>query len=248
MIDFIYSNLVNKILTDGEVRDGRNGTTLSLFGERLVFDLKYGLPLISLRKIYTKGIIGEFKTFIENKTDNIKYFEENGCNYWKLWSKEGGSINIDYAPGKQMTDLIHNIKTNPGSRRHIINLWHHENLDKLSLPCCHYSYQFYIRKNKYVDMIWNQRSVDVAIGLPADLILSSLYLLYVAQSTDYLPGKITMNFGDAHIYKEHIEEIRKMVKRPFNLERINYLFNKDTFKLKIFDYNPHEPIKFVLKA
>lgn len=248
MIDFLYKQLIQSILRYGEIKEGRNGKTLSSFGETLQYDIdRTGLPLLSLRKIYTKGVVGEFKTFVEGKTDNIKYFEKNGCKYWKLWAKEDGSINIDYAPGKQLDDLIENIKKNPQSRRHIINLWNHDNLPNLSLPCCHYTYQFYVRQNKYIDMIWTQRSVDVAVGLPSDLILSALYVIYVAMKTDYLPGKVRMNFGDAHIYEEHIEGLKEMLERKHNHKEIKYIFNPDTMKLKIFDYEPHKPIKFLLK-
>lgn len=247
MIDYIYSQLINKVITYGEAKDCRNGTTLSLFGCSLEYDVsKYGLPIISLRKIYTKGIVGEFKTFIENKTSHIKYFEANKCNYWKLWAKPSGYINIDYAPGKQLDDIIKQIKTNPHSRRHIINLWNHNNLKTLDLPCCHFCYQFYIRKNKYIDIIWTQRSVDVGIGLPSDLILATLYLEYIGQKTAYKPGRIIMNFGDTHCYKNHYHELQKLIKIEPNKEKINYTFNIDTFKLDIDNYNPNPPLKLKL--
>ena len=166
-IDEVYKQLVREILTDGVQRDTRNGKTLSVFGTSIKFDIaKIGLPLLSYRKIFTKGIVGELLGFLQD-AKTVEEFEALGCPYWKLWADKDGKLELDYPPREQWEALIEGIKKDPGSRRHMINLWNSKRLDQLSLPCCHFNYQFYVRDG-FIDLIWTQRSLDVAIGLPSD--------------------------------------------------------------------------------
>ena len=244
MIDDAYKDLIQEVLDSGELRNTRNGVTISLFGTSLSFDMeKIGLPLVSLRRIYTKGIAGEFKGFLQD-AKTVEEFEALGCPYWKLWANEDGSLNLDYPPREQLDAVIDSIKNDPMSRRHIINLWDHTHLDDLSLPCCHFNYQFYVRDNR-LDMIWTQRSVDVAVGLPSDFVLAALYVKHIGDATGLLPGRITMNFGDTHIYHEHIEDITEMVKLPSEDNLITWDWDGDSLTYN--DYNPKPPIKFLLK-
>lgn len=244
-IDEVYKQLVKEILADGVQRDTRNGKTLSVFGTSIKFDIaEIGLPLLSYRKIFTKGIVGEFLGFLQDAKTNEE-FEALGCSYWKLWADKDGKLELDYPPRKQWKALIDGIKKDPNSRRHMINLWNSDRLNELSLPCCHFNYQFYVR-NGFIDLIWTQRSLDVAIGLPSDLILSALYLAEIGRKTGLTPGKVTMNFGDTHIYQEHLQTIEDMItdKIPSH-SRINFNWNgKD---LVYYDYFPYEKINFELK-
>jgi len=244
MIDHSYKELIQNVLDNGELRNTRNGITLGLFGTSLTIDLEYDLfPLVSLRRIYTKGIVGEFKGFLQD-AKTVEEFESLGCPYWKLWANEDGSLNLDYPPREQLDNVIDSIKNDPMSRRHIINLWDHTHLDELSLPCCHFNYQFYVRDNGKLDMIWTQRSVDVAVGMPSDFVLAALYVKHICNETGLVPGRITMNFGDTHIYQEHIEDIKEMIKRPSCETPIAWEYDGE---LTYDNYNPNEPIKFLLK-
>ena len=168
-----------------------------------------------------------------------------GCPYWKLWADKDGKLELDYPPREQWEALIEGIKKDPGSRRHMINLWNSKRLDQLSLPCCHFNYQFYVRDG-FIDLIWTQRSLDVAIGLPSDLVLSALYLSEIGRRTGLTPGKVTMNFGDTHIYQEHLQAIEDMITyRIPNHSQIK--FNWDGKELEYYDYFPYDKINFELK-
>ena len=243
-IDDLYKDLLKDVLKNGELRETRNGHTLSLFGTSLTFDMeKIGLPVLSLRRIFTKGIVGEFRGFLAD-AKTVQEFEELGCPYWKLWAKEDGSLNLDYPPREQLDAVIESIKNDPMGRRHIINLWDHTHLDDLSLPCCHFNYQFYVRNGK-LDMIWTQRSVDVAVGLPSDFILAALYVKHISASTGLNLGRITMNFGDTHIYEEHITDVTRMIERS----SVKYFQNwsYDGKHISMPNYEPKSAIKFLLK-
>ena len=243
-IDDLYKELIQNVLDNGELREGRNGNTISVFGTNLSFDMeKIGLPLVSLRRIFTKGVVGEFRGFLAD-AKSVAEYEALGCPYWELWGDKDGLLNLDYPPREQLDDVIESIKNDPMSRRHIINLWDHTHLDELSLPCCHFNYQFYVR-NGHLDMIWTQRSVDIAIGLPSDFILAALYVKHIADATGLDVGRITMNFGDTHIYEEHIKEITEMITKPSVTEFLDWNFDGE--KLYCIGYEPKESIKFLLK-
>lgn len=164
MFELSYINLIKKILDTGIVKNTRNGNTKSIFGEQLKIDLdSSGIPLLQGRKIFYKGIFGEFAGFLRN-CKSVECFEKLGCNYWKSWANEDGKLELDYSEQlfnfngiNQLETLIIGLKNNPHSRRHIINLWRPDRLDIINLPCCHYSYQFSVNNNK-LDMVWVQRS------------------------------------------------------------------------------------------
>ena len=245
-IDEVYRDLVEEVLAKGIKRETRNGTTLSLFGTSMKFDIEeIGLPLLSWRKIFTKGVVGEFLGFLQD-AKTVEEFEALGCPYWKLWADDEGKLELDYPPREQWDNVIQSIKNDPMSRRHIINVWDHKRLDELSLPCCHFNYQFYVRAGK-LDLIWTQRSLDIAVGLPSDLILACLYLEEIGQKTGLKPGRVTMNFGDSHIYEEHIDDLTNMIySNEACLERLDYVW--DGTELSYEGYEPNKKIQFLLKG
>lgn len=245
MIDAAYATIGRRIIKEGELKEGRNGYTLSIFGTQLKHDMMDGFPIISLRRIFTKGIVGEFKSFIEDAT-TLEEFEANGCKYWEKWADSDGSLRLDYPPRKQLDYVIALLLSEPNSRRMIIDLWNPENRGKLSLDPCHTQYQFYVRGGYYLDMIWTQRSVDYAIGMPSDLILAALYVIYIGQKVGLKPGIITYNLGDTHLYVEHETAFAAMLNRPEPRESVGYYFNN--WELTLLNYNPHEAVHFELKA
>jgi len=211
-----YAKLVAKILDEGEVRQTRNAITKSIFGAILEIEMSNLMPhienyfpLLQGRQMFYKGILGEFAAMIRGPK-HIKDFEKFGCNYWKQWADEEGNLDLDYGNSwidfngfDQIEELRYLIKNNPTDRRLIVTGWRPDRLNKLSLPCCHLLYQWYIRDNRYLDMIWYQRSADTMVGIPSDVILAAVWNIALAKDMLYSPGKITMIFGDTHIYEPH---------------------------------------------
>lgn len=211
MFEKNYVKLINDILDEGDVRCGRNGYVSSKFGCTLtIVDLEDGyFPLLSGRKIFYPGVLGEFAAFIRGPK-TLQDFEAFGCNYWKDWAKPDGSLDVDYGNQwldfngvNQIEQVISSIDADPFGRRHIINGWRPDRLNVVDLPCCHFLYQFYVTSEGKIDLMFYMRSVDVIIGLPSDVILAALMVLLIAQDTLYKPGKIHMILGDTHIYEIH---------------------------------------------
>lgn len=265
--ELAYAEIVSRILTAPE-RDTRNGKTLSMFGTVLKFDMQHGFPLLRGRKMFYKGVLGELAAILRGPK-HLSDFEKFGCNYWELWAKEDGSIDVDYGNAwidyngiDQLQNVIDTIKTNPTDRRMIIDAWRPDRLSKLDLPCCHYSYQFYVREG-VIDMIWNQRSADFMIGVPSDMILAATLLILIAAETGKAPGEITMVFGDSHIYKEHLEGVgyylenvkdlsltddEGPLKIDYKLEGFTDIRNFVPEQLVLGMYKTYGQIKFKLKA
>jgi thymidylate synthase len=217
--ELAYRDLVSEVYNSGEIRKTRNSITKSLFGGQLVInDVDKELPLLTSRKMYPRGILGEFAAMI-NGPKSIKDFEKFGCNYWKLWADKDGKLELDYGNAwldfngvNQIDKVIETLKTNPTDRRMLITGWRPDRLNKLSLPCCHYAYQFYVREGKYLDILWVQRSVDVMVGLPSDILLAALWIITLAKEVGLIPGRITMSLGDCHIYESHFEQTEEFLK------------------------------------
>ncbi|EML7954001.1 hypothetical protein V9971_001568 [Campylobacter jejuni] len=227
-----YLKLVKNILDKGEKRETRNGSTLSTFGK--IFKIKglkhHKFYIPAGRYIHYPAAIAEFNTFLR-QPKTLKDFEDNGCNYWKKWANEDGTINVDYGNAwinyngiNQLQNVIDTIENNPTDRRLLIDAWRPDKLNELSLPCCHYAYQFYVDlKNKRIDMMWHQRSADVVVGLPYDIVLAQVMLKYVCFATSYGAGDIIMTLGDCHIYEEHIDVAYKMLNNNNDRELYDFI-------------------------
>ena len=209
-----YAELVQEVLLEGQLRVTRNGVTRSLFGRSLTFSIRGGLfPLLQGRKYHYKGVVGEFCALIR-QPKTIEDFEKWGCNYWRKWCKPDGSINVDYGNAwfdfdgyNQIAELKRCLRDDRSNRRMIVSGWRPSRLNELDLPCCHYSYQFYVDNDNVLHMIWTQRSVDMMLGLPADAVLASLMLMTLAREFSLIPGTIKMDLGDCHIYEEHAQDV-----------------------------------------
>jgi len=227
-----YKKLVKYILDNGISQNGRNGNVLII--PFYSFTLDFSNPenaKLKLRKIYTKGIEGEFKTLISKEPlTNVKQFEKNGCNYWKAWAKEDGSLNLDYYNELHpaLENIIKQIKENPNSRRHVISLWNNDHVfnNSLSLPCCWHNLTFSVIKD-ILYLTWTQRSVDTMVGLVSDIYLAYLFMDYVAKQCNLKIGKCMFALSNVHIYKEHIDGAKEILKRTEK------------------DFN--KPLKFLLK-
>ena len=256
-----YLDLLQNILDNGEVKKDRTGTgTISLFGPQMEFDLSKGFPLLTTKKMFTKGIIAELLWFLEGSTDerrlaeiqyglpreeligkttiwtanadtqgkalgyeNTDLVKELGPIYGKQWR----GVNKKYPPMPdffkqyldnkidQIANVIESIKTNPDSRRHIVSAWNVAEIDEMALPPCHMSMQFYVSNGK-LDCKLYQRSADAFLGVPYNIASYALLTMMIAQCCDLVPGRFIHTFGDAHIYLNHIEQVKEQLWRDCN--------------------------------
>jgi|TARA_B110000971_G_C19877010_1_gene438923 thymidylate synthase len=219
-IDYKYLEIASRILTQGHSRKSRNGIIKSLPFQTLEFNIEKHFPLLKSRKIYYKGIAGEYAAMIRGPK-HVDDFTRWGCNYWNQWAEEDGSINIDYGNAwinfngvNQMANVLDSLLFDPADRRMVISGWNPGNLEDLSLPCCHHNYQFWT-DGKVVDMLWIQRSGDFMVGIPSDMVFASIMLACFANNAALKPRNIKMVIGDAHIYEEHYDNALKQINSVF---------------------------------
>jgi len=212
-----YKKLVDQVLMEGSKQECRNGKQYIIpHYSFTITDMQNGWEL-QLRKMYYRGVLGEFKTLIDPKSlTNVKQFEANGCNYWSKWTGPNGELVLDYHDQlhPQLEDIIEQIKTDPYSRRHVISLWNHENIKsgKLSLPCCWHNLTFSVIEDT-LSMVWAQRSVDTMLGLPSDVFLAHLFMQHVANATNLHIGSCLFSLANVHIYEEHMTNAWKILSR-----------------------------------
>ena len=214
-----YAKLINAVMVHGEHRETRNQSTKSVFAPQIMIDCSNHFPILQGRKMFYNGVFGELAAFVRGPK-HIDDFRVWGCNYWDKWADKNGTINVDYGnawfAGDQVQYVKWCLKHNRNDRRMIINSWRPERLKDLSLPCCHYSYQFYVRRENGVprlDMLWIQRSTDLMIGLPSDVLLGWAMIQIFAREAEIAPGTLVMSLGDAHIYTPHLEAAAEYLKR-----------------------------------
>lgn len=256
-----YLDLLDHVLKNGSRKSDRTGTgTISVFGYQMRFDLNEGFPLMTTKKLHLKSIIHELLWFISGNT-NIKYLTDNGVRIWNEWADKDGNLGPVYGyqwrswptsdGGKidQLQNVIYSIKRSPDSRRHIVSAWNVGELDKMALPPCHILFQFYVADGKLSCQLY-QRSCDIFIGIPFNIASYALLTLMVAQVTGYKPGEFIHTLGDAHIYLNHIDQVKiQLTRQPFKLPQmmINQSVNDITmFRYEDFtlsDYIAHPHIK-----
>lgn len=258
-----YIELIESILSNGELKECRNGYAMSTFGNIIKIDtITQGFPILQGRKIFYKSVLGELAAFL-SVAQSVKEFEDHGCKYWKSWAGEDGKLNLDYGRtwrnfnGVNQLDLLRQeLKNNKNSRRLIVSGWRPDTVPNLSLPCCHILYQWYVSKNNILNMIWYQRSVDTMVGLPSNFILAATWNMLLANELGMESGELTFMLGDTHIYEEHLGNVEVYLESAKNA-----IFNKietklafeatiDTFNnsmLDLVNYNVENTISFELK-
>lgn len=254
-----YLDLLETILENGAKKEDRTGTgTISMFGHQMRFDLSKGFPMVTTKKLHLKSIIHELLWFLAGDT-NIKYLTDNGVRIWNEWADEDGNLGPIYGyqwrnwPTSggthidQITDVIHSIKTNPDSRRHIVSAWNVGALNEMNLPPCHILFQFYVADGKLSCQLY-QRSADVFLGVPFNIASYALLTMMMAQVTDLKPGDFVHTFGDVHIYSNHFEQVKlQLTREPFPLPtmKINpdvkniFDFKFEDFELVNYQSHPH---------
>jgi thymidylate synthase len=254
-----YLDLCQHVLTNGNIKGDRTGTgTISTFGYQMRFNLEDGFPMMTTKKLHLKSIIYELLWFLQGDT-NVRYLQENGVRIWNEWADDAGELGPVYghqwrswtgADGNtvdQITELIEQIKTNPNSRRLLVNAWNVAEIDKMALPPCHCMFQFYVADGKLSCQLY-QRSADVFLGVPFNIASYALLTLMVAQVCGLKPGEFIHTFGDVHVYQNHLDQIKiqmerdprplpKMIINP-NVKDI-FSFEFDDFVLKGYDPHPH---------
>lgn len=261
-----YLNLLDHVLNNGIEKKDRTGTgTLSTFGYQMRFNLENGFPLMTTKKLHLKSIIYELLWFLKGET-NVKYLQDNGVRIWNEWADENGDLGKIYgyqwrswtANGNRNIDqislLIDSLKNRPDSRRHIVSAWNVGDLDEMNLPPCHILFQFYVANGRLSLQLY-QRSADIFLGVPFNIASYSLLLMMVAQATNYKPFEFIHTLGDAHIYSNHINQVKEQLKRdPRSLPTMKlnpkiqniFDFKIDDFILE--NYNPHPHIKGVISV
>ena len=211
-----YRKLVLKIFEDGDALLCRNGSTLQIPNYSFTLKDMAKDHKLTLRKMFYKGVLGEFNTLVSpTQLVNVSQFKARGCNYWEKWAGPVGGLNLDYynQMHPQLNDVINNIKEDPNSRRHVINLWNHENVmnGSLSLPCCWWALTFTVQEDT-LHLVWIQRSVDTAVGLPSDVYLAYLFMEYVCDRTGLDVGSCMFALSNVHIYSEHVDGLDELLK------------------------------------
>ena len=256
-----YLHLLKHIIDNGTDKSDRTGTgTRSVFGYQMRFNLAEGFPLVTTKKCHLKSIIYELLWFLQGDT-NIKYLKEHGVRIWDEWADENGDLGpvygkqwrnwtgADGASVDQAKDLIHQIITDPDSRRLIISAWNVAELPKMKLMPCHCLFQFYVADGKLSCQLY-QRSADVFLGVPFNIASYALLTMMIAQVCGLQPGEFVHSFGDVHLYKNHFEQAElQLTRTPFPLPtmKINPEV-KDIFDFKFEDfellnYQSHPAIK-----
>jgi thymidylate synthase len=266
-----YLTLLRHILDNGVEKSDRTGTgTVSVFGYQMRFDLQHGFPMVTTKKLHLKSIIHELLWFLKGDT-NIKYLKDNGVGIWDEWADENGNLGPVYghqwrswtgADGKtydQIKDVLHQIKTNPDSRRMIVNAWNVADLPKMALSPGHALFQFYVSplpaspegggapKARLSCQLY-QRSADAFLGVPFNIASYALLTMMMAQVCGLEPGDFIHTFGDVHLYSNHIEQTKlQLTREPFPLPtmRLNpevndlFDFRFEDFTLENYQSHPH---------
>ena len=256
-----YLDLLQDILDNGVQRGDRTGTgTLSVFGRQMRFDLNEGFPVVTTKKLHLRSIIHELLWFLKGDT-NIQYLKENKVRIWDEWADENGDLGPVYgkqwrswaAPNgetiDQIAEVIHSIKNNPNSRRHVVTAWNPADLPDMALSPCHCLFQFYVADGKLSCQLY-QRSADTFLGVPFNIASYALLTMMIAQVCGLGLGEFVHTFGDAHLYLNHVEQAKLQLSRtPRELPTmwINpdvtdiFDFKYEDFKLE--HYHPHPTIK-----
>lgn len=261
-----YLDLLQHILENGADKTDRTGVgTRSIFGAQLRFNLQEGFPLLTTKKIFTKGVFGELCWLISGDT-NIRWLQEQNIHIWDEWADENGNLGPVYGkqwraweisrdPGTittvdQLQHVINMINEQPDSRRMIVTAWNPADISKQALPPCHLLYQFEVHNGKLSCHMY-MRSADVFLGVPFNIASYAALTHVIARITNLAVGDLIISFGDVHIYNNHFEQVQTQLRRPArpfpSLKVSEHITSLDD-DIQIVDfivsgYDPHPSIK-----
>ena len=256
-----YLELLDRIMTTGVDKSDRTGTgTRSVFGHQMRFNLADGFPLLTTKKLHLNSIIPELLWFLRGDT-NVMYLNDNGVRIWNEWADADGDLGhiygyqwrswptYDGGTIDQIQQAVDTIRNNPDSRRIIVSAWNVADLDNMNLPPCHAFFQFYVADGRLSLQLY-QRSADCFLGVPFNIASYALLLMMMAQVTGLEASEFVHTLGDAHIYNNHLEQVRtQLAREPRKLPvmKINpdvksiFDFKYEDFTLEGYDPHPHIP-------
>jgi thymidylate synthase len=256
-----YLQLQHYILEHGIEKADRTGTgILSVFAPQMRFNLQDGFPLVTTKKVHLKSIIYELLWFLKGET-NIQYLRDHGVKIWDAWADADGNLGPVYgkqwrrwetADGKvvdQISEVVNRIKTDPNSRRLVVNAWNVGELHKMALPPCHMMFQFYVAAGKLSCQLY-QRSADLFLGVPFNIASYSLLTHMMAQQCNLEVGEFVWTAGDAHIYLNHLDQVNEQLSRePLPLPQLvikrkpDSIFDYEFDDFELINYQSHPAIK-----
>ena len=252
-----YLDLLKKVRQEGKEKGDRTGTgTISVFGYQMRYDLSQNFPLLTTKKVHFKSLAYELLWFLKGDT-NIKYLNENNVHIWDDWADDNGDLGPVY--GKQwrkweglngahdqIKQVIEQIKSNPNSRRHIVSAWNVSDIQSMALAPCHILFQFYVVEGKLSCQLY-QRSADIFLGVPFNIASYALLTHMVAKVCNLEVGEFIHTLGDAHLYKNHLEQADEQLSRtPLTPPQIKIKsrnniddFVYEDFELINYEHHPH---------
>ena len=267
-----YKGLISEILNRGLSKSDRTGTgTKSVFGRTIRHDMSDGFPILTGKRISFNAARTELLWILNGRTD-LKYLEDNGVKYWRPDYERSGRTDETLGPvyGKQWRDfggidqlwqLVYNIRFHPNSRRLMVSAWNPAEMKDMVLPPCHYAFQVYVNDGK-LDLMWQQRSADVFLGLPYDIAMYGLLLELLAKGSNMQPGQLIGQLGDCHLYNNHLDQAKIYLGRSkralpnlfvldgvkLNKEIQSQVFIPQPNEIKLINYNPYPAIKAELSV
>jgi len=258
--DTQYEDLLRRVLETGVPKGDRTGTgTVSLFGERLRYDLSAGFPLITTKRVHFKSLAVELLWFLRGDS-NTAWLRENGVTIWDEWADANGDLGPVYgyqwrnwpAPDgghiDQIANLLTTLRTNPDSRRMIVSAWNVADLSEMALEPCHAMFQFYVADGKLSCQLY-QRSADMFLGVPFNIASYALLTHMIADQVGLRVGDFVWVGGDCHIYSNHVDQVREQLTRPaFDFPRLELapapsLFDYTFDHFKVLDYQHHPALR-----
>lgn len=267
-----YNDVLQKIMTEGVDRKGRNGFTRALFAIQMRFNLENGFPAVTTKQLMFKAVKGELLWFLSGSTDDNRLKEIMGSNrtiwtdnaedpLWKPKAKFPGDLGRIYGvqwrnwktpSGEtidQIAQLVEKLKRNPNDRRLVVSAWNPGELDQMALPPCHMIFQFFVANGK-LSVHMTQRSCDMFLGVPFNIASYALLLSMIAKVTGLKPYECVLTLNDAHIYHEHFEAAKEQLSRE-PLPPPTLWLNPERKELEAFtmddirldNYNHHPAIK-----
>lgn len=255
-----YLDLLDRVLKEGTQKEDRTGTgTISIFGHQMRFNMEDGFPCLTTKKLHLKSIIYELLWFLNGDT-NVKYLQDHGVRIWNEWADENGNLGHIYGyqwrswPDcngghiDQITEVVNTIKNNPDSRRILVSAWNVADIKNMNLPPCHILFQFYVADGRLSLQLY-QRSADIFLGVPFNIASYALLLQMMAQVTGLKAGDFVHTFGDAHIYNNHLDQVKLQLSRePRKLPHmkinpdVKSIFDFKYEDFELIDYDPHPHI------
>ena len=263
--DTQYLQVLDKLLTHGVYRQGRNGGTYGLFGEQLRFDLSEGFPLLTTKKVHFHSIVVELLWFLRGDT-NVKFLHDHGVTIWDEWADQNGDLGPVYGMqwrkwsvngdpfdcrSDQIANVIAGLKADPHGRRHIVSAWNPAEVDDMALPPCHCLFQFHVANGKLSCQLY-QRSADWFLGVPFNIASYALLTHLIAEEVGLKVGEFIHTFGDLHLYENHVKQAHEQLARQplllpsLHIQRRPLLDPEHGYQVQdisIIKYHPHPAIK-----